>query len=43
MLYTHAMGALEQAMKALLAGDLTSATTGMSFARVNELLAHGKN
>ncbi|MFE9968831.1 isocitrate lyase/phosphoenolpyruvate mutase family protein [Streptomyces sp. NPDC005525] len=43
LLYTHAMGALEQATKALLAGDLTSATTGMSFARVNELLAHGKN
>ncbi|MFF0291506.1 isocitrate lyase/phosphoenolpyruvate mutase family protein [Streptomyces sp. NPDC005262] len=42
LLYTHAMGALEQATKALLAGDLTSATTGMSFARVNELLAHGK-
>ncbi|MGW3691123.1 isocitrate lyase/PEP mutase family protein [Streptomyces sp. NPDC005125] len=43
LLYTHAMGALEQATKALLAGDLASATTGMSFARVNELLAHGKN
>ncbi|MFJ2394453.1 isocitrate lyase/phosphoenolpyruvate mutase family protein [Streptomyces sp. NPDC087843] len=43
LLYTHAMGALEQATKALRAGDLASATTGMSFARVNELLAHGKN
>ncbi|WP_326607663.1 isocitrate lyase/phosphoenolpyruvate mutase family protein [Streptomyces sp. NBC_01799] len=43
LLYTHAMGALEQATKALLTGDLASATTGMSFARVNELLAHGKN
>ncbi|MEV5781362.1 isocitrate lyase/phosphoenolpyruvate mutase family protein [Streptomyces sp. NPDC052287] len=43
LLYTHAMGALEQATKALRAGDLASATTGMSFARVNELLTHGKN
>lgn len=37
-LYTAAMGALEQATKALAAGDLPSATTGMSFARVSELL-----
>ncbi|MFF4732363.1 isocitrate lyase/phosphoenolpyruvate mutase family protein [Streptomyces mirabilis] len=43
LLYTHAMGALEQATKALLAGDLASATTGMNFARVSELLARGKN
>jgi 2-methylisocitrate lyase-like PEP mutase family enzyme len=43
LLYTHAMAAVEQATKALLAGDLASATTGMSFARVNELLARGKN
>ncbi|MFS4092565.1 isocitrate lyase/PEP mutase family protein [Streptomyces sp. AF1A] len=42
-LYTHAMGAVEQATKALLAGDLASATTGMSFERINELLARGKN
>ena len=38
-LYTHAMGAIEQATKALLAGDLTSVTTGMGFERVGELLA----
>jgi 2-methylisocitrate lyase-like PEP mutase family enzyme len=42
-LYTHAMGALEQATKALVAGDLASATTGMSFGRINELLAHPTN
>ncbi|MDX3354376.1 isocitrate lyase/phosphoenolpyruvate mutase family protein [Streptomyces sp. ME01-24h] len=42
-LYTHAMGALEQATKALVAGDLASATTGMSFDRINELLAHPTN
>ncbi|WP_245687178.1 isocitrate lyase/PEP mutase family protein [Streptacidiphilus griseoplanus] len=38
-LYTHAAGALEQATRALVAGDLASATTGMSFDRINELLA----
>jgi 2-methylisocitrate lyase-like PEP mutase family enzyme len=38
-LYTHAMGAIEQATKALLAGDLASVTTGISFERVGELLA----
>ena len=38
-LFTHAMGAIEQATKALLAGDLTSVTTGISFERVGELLA----
>ncbi|MET7978267.1 isocitrate lyase/phosphoenolpyruvate mutase family protein [Streptomyces mirabilis] len=43
LLYAHAMGAVEEAAKALLAGDLASATTGMNFARVNELLAGGKN
>ncbi|MFE2571331.1 isocitrate lyase/PEP mutase family protein [Streptomyces mirabilis] len=43
LLYTHAMGAAEEAAKALLAGDLASATTGMNFARINELLARGKN
>ncbi|WP_328759933.1 isocitrate lyase/PEP mutase family protein [Streptomyces sp. NBC_00271] len=43
LLYAHAMGAVEEAAKALLAGDLASATTGMNFARVNELLARGKN
>ena len=39
-LYTHVMGALEQATSALRAGDLASATTGMSFGRASELLAH---
>ncbi|MEU1533900.1 isocitrate lyase/PEP mutase family protein [Streptomyces fagopyri] len=43
LLYTHAMEAAEQATRALLAGDLASATSGMSFTRVNELLARGKN
>ncbi|MGW2689892.1 isocitrate lyase/PEP mutase family protein [Streptomyces sp. NPDC001414] len=43
LLYTHAMGAVEEAAKALLAGDLASATTGMNFARVSELLARSKN
>jgi 2-methylisocitrate lyase-like PEP mutase family enzyme len=38
MLYAHAMGAFEQATKALIAGDLASATTGISFERVDELL-----
>lgn len=41
-LYTHAMKALEQATKALVAGDLTAATTGISFERIGELLARGK-
>ncbi|MEV6371263.1 isocitrate lyase/phosphoenolpyruvate mutase family protein [Micromonospora musae] len=38
-LYTHAMGALQQAATALKAGDIASATTGISFDRVGELLA----
>jgi 2-methylisocitrate lyase-like PEP mutase family enzyme len=38
-LYTHAMAAIEHATKAVLAGDLTSVTTGISFGRVVELLA----
>jgi 2-methylisocitrate lyase-like PEP mutase family enzyme len=42
-LYTHAMKALEQATKALVAGDLTAATTGISFERIGELLARGKS
>ncbi|CDR12995.1 isocitrate lyase/phosphoenolpyruvate mutase family protein [Streptomyces iranensis] len=42
-LYTHAMGAVEQAAKALVAGDLASATTGISFGRVSELLARGRS
>ncbi|WP_427168866.1 isocitrate lyase/PEP mutase family protein (plasmid) [Streptomyces sp. C1-1] len=40
-LYTHAMEALDQAIKALVAGDLASATTGISFERIGELLARG--
>ncbi|MEV0186082.1 isocitrate lyase/phosphoenolpyruvate mutase family protein [Streptomyces sp. NPDC050625] len=42
-LYTHAMQALEQATQALVAGDLTAATTGISFERISELLARGRN
>ncbi|MET7995733.1 isocitrate lyase/phosphoenolpyruvate mutase family protein [Amycolatopsis sp. NPDC005232] len=42
-LYVNAMAALEQATKALVAGDLAAATTGMSFDRISELIAHGKN
>jgi 2-methylisocitrate lyase-like PEP mutase family enzyme len=40
-LYTHAMAALEQATNALVAGDLTAATTGISFQRISDLLARG--
>lgn len=42
-LYVHAMGALEEATKALVAGDLASAATGLSFERVGELLARSNN
>jgi 2-methylisocitrate lyase-like PEP mutase family enzyme len=42
MLYANAMGALEHATKALVAGDLASATTGMSFDRIGALLAGKK-
>ncbi|MGW3826609.1 isocitrate lyase/PEP mutase family protein [Streptomyces sp. NPDC005071] len=42
-LYTHAMQALEQATKALVAGDLAPATTGISFERISDLLARGTN
>ncbi len=42
-LYTHAMEALEHAAKALVAGDLTSVTTGISFERIGDLLARGTN
>jgi 2-methylisocitrate lyase-like PEP mutase family enzyme len=41
-LYTHAMAAVDQAAKALQAGDIASATAGMSFARVGELLGRSK-
>ncbi|MFG1859302.1 isocitrate lyase/PEP mutase family protein [Microbispora bryophytorum] len=43
LLYMHATGALEQAIKALVAGDLGSATTGISFERISGVLARGKN
>jgi 2-methylisocitrate lyase-like PEP mutase family enzyme len=42
-LYTHSMGALAEATAALVAGDLASAATGLSFERIGELLARGKN
>lgn len=42
-LYTHAMQALQQATQALTAGDLTTATTGIGFDRISELLARGTN
>jgi 2-methylisocitrate lyase-like PEP mutase family enzyme len=42
-LYAHALGALDEATKALVAGDLASATTGIGFDRIAELLARGKN
>jgi hypothetical protein len=34
---------LEEATEALLAGDLASAATGLSFERIGELVARGKN
>ena len=37
-LYAHAMGALEEAVGALLRGDLATATTGMDFGRMADLL-----
>lgn len=39
MLYTHAMGALDQAITALRCGDIASATSGLDFERMNGLLA----
>ncbi|MGY2700730.1 isocitrate lyase/PEP mutase family protein [Nocardioides sp. HB32] len=38
-LYTHAMGALEEAVVALTDGDLASATTGLGFGRATQLLS----
>jgi 2-methylisocitrate lyase-like PEP mutase family enzyme len=43
LLYAHVMGALEEAAHALAEGDLASATTGMSFDRINGLLSHRKH
>ncbi|WP_112248213.1 isocitrate lyase/PEP mutase family protein [Kribbella monticola] len=37
-LYAHTIAALEQATKSLLAGDIASATNGITFARLTELL-----
>jgi len=37
-LYTHAMDALQQATRDLVAGDLAAATTGLGFDRIGELL-----
>jgi 2-methylisocitrate lyase-like PEP mutase family enzyme len=42
-LYIHAMGALEQAIETLVAGDLAPTITGISFERIGELLARVKN
>jgi 2-methylisocitrate lyase-like PEP mutase family enzyme len=42
-LYAGAMAALEQATKALVAGDLEAATAGMSFDRIGQLIAGAKN
>ncbi|MDX2642364.1 isocitrate lyase/phosphoenolpyruvate mutase family protein [Streptomyces sp. PA03-1a] len=42
-LYTHAMEALDQAITALVAGDLSTATTGTSFDRIGELISRGSN
>ena len=41
-LYGHAMATLEQAAKSLAAGDIASATTGLGFARLTELLSQGR-
>ena len=40
-LYAHAMGALDQAVGALVRGDLATATTGMDFGRIDALLGRG--
>jgi 2-methylisocitrate lyase-like PEP mutase family enzyme len=37
-LYVHAMGAAEEAVEALVHGDLKAATTGMDFGRIDSLL-----
>jgi len=37
-LYAHAMGAVEEAVGALVRGDLATATTGMDFGRIEALL-----
>ena len=40
-LYAHAMGALEEAVGALVRGDIATATTGMDFGRMEALLGRG--
>jgi 2-methylisocitrate lyase-like PEP mutase family enzyme len=40
-LYAHAMGALDEAVGALVRGDLATATTGMDFGRMEALLGRG--
>jgi 2-methylisocitrate lyase-like PEP mutase family enzyme len=40
-LYAHAMGALDEAVGALMRGDLATATTGMDFGRIDALLGRG--
>jgi 2-methylisocitrate lyase-like PEP mutase family enzyme len=40
-LYAHAMGALEEAVGAVVRGDLATATTGMDFGRMDALLSRG--
>lgn len=40
-LFAHAMGALEDAVGALVRGDLATATTGMDFGRMGALLGRG--
>lgn len=40
-LYAHAMGAVEDAVGALVRGDLATATTGMDFGRMGTLLDRG--
>jgi 2-methylisocitrate lyase-like PEP mutase family enzyme len=40
-LYAHAMGALDEAVGALVRGDLATATTGIDFGRIGALLGRG--
>jgi 2-methylisocitrate lyase-like PEP mutase family enzyme len=42
-LYSHAMAAAHEATKALLDGDLATATTGLGARRISELLAPARN
>jgi 2-methylisocitrate lyase-like PEP mutase family enzyme len=41
-LYTHTMASLDQAARALATGHLDTASSGMSFTRLSELLANAK-